>query len=451
MAVVDEGVKSMAPYGTYYFPEEFLWGTATAAHQVEGRNQNNTWYAWEEEEGRIIDGHKSGLACDWWGGRWQEDFDRAQAAHQNAHRLSIAWSRIQPTPDRWDEDALDRYREMLMGLRERKMTPMVTLHHFSEPLWVAEMGGWENEAVIDLFAAFVRKSVEALKPYCNLWVTINEPDVFMVSAYVDGVFPPGKNDINAALKVMEHMIRAHARAYHVIHDLQPEAQVGAALHYRGFKPANWLPVNHWAAKVLHTLFNDLFPRTLKDGVFNAIIKKQRIPEAVGTQDFLGINYYSNDTVRFDPFARGEMFVHRYYPKDAGLSENGFIAHQPEGIADSVRWGSQFGVPVIITENGIEDAQDELRPRYVLEHLHALWKVMNGNYPVKGYFHWSLVDNFEWERGWTQRFGLWGLNVETQARIKRPSVDLYAAICKINGISSDTVEKYAPEAMKKLFP
>jgi beta-glucosidase len=273
----------------------------------------------------------------------------------------------------------------------------------------------------------------------------------MVSAYVDGVFPPGKNDINAALKVMEHMIRAHARAYHVIHDLQPEAQVGAALHYRGFKPANWLPVNHWAAKVLHTLFNDLFPRTLKDGVFNAIIKKQRIPEAVGTQDFLGINYYSNDTVRFDPFARGEMFVHRYYPKDAGLSENGFIAHQPEGIADSVRWGSQFGVPVIITENGIEDAQDELRPRYVLEHLHALWKVMNGNYPVKGYFHWSLVDNFEWERGWTQRFGLWGLNVETQARIKRPSVDLYAAICKINGISSDTVEKYAPEAMKKLFP
>jgi len=441
----------MPPYGTYYFPEGFMWGTATAAHQVEGRNQNNTWYAWEQEEGRIVDGHQSGLACDWWGGRWQEDFDRAQAAHQNAHRLSIAWSRIQPAPDRWDENALDRYREMLQGLRSRKMTPMVTLHHFSEPLWVAELGGWENEAVVELFAAFVRKAVEALKPYCNLWVTINEPDVFMVSAYVEGVFPPGKKDLQAAMKVMHHMIRAHARAYHVIHDLQPEAQVGAALHYRGFKPATWLPVDHWAAKVFHILFNDLFPRTLKDGVFNAIVKKDRIPEAVGTQDFLGLNYYSNETVRFDLFAPRELFVHRFFPKEAPVSETGFIAHQPEGMAECVRWGSQYGVPMIITENGVEDSQDILRPRYTLEHLHALWMAMNNNLPVKGYFHWSLVDNFEWERGWTQRFGLWGLNVETQARVRRPSVDMYAAVCKTNGISSETVQKYAPDAMAKIFP
>jgi beta-glucosidase len=448
MAIINEGEASMTPYGTYYFPKGFLWGTATSAHQVEGRNPNDTWTAWEQEEGRIIHGHKSGLACDWWGGRWREDFDRAQATYQNAHRLSIAWSRIQPAPDRWDEDALERYREML---RSRKMTPMVTLHHFSEPLWVAEMGGWENEAVIDLFAAFVRRSVEALQPYCNLWVTINEPDVFVFSAYVEGVFPPGKNDLKAAMLVMQHMIKAHARAYRVIHELQPEAQVGAALHYRGFKPATWLPVDHWAAKIFHALFNDLFPRTLKDGVFNAVVKKDRIPEAVGTQDFLGINYYTNDTVRFDLCASQEMFVHRYFPKDALLSENGFIANQPVGIAESVRWGSQFGVPMIITENGVEDSQDVLRPRYTLEHLHALWKVINDNYPVRGYFHWSLVDNFEWERGWTQRFGLWGLNVETQARIRRPSVDMYAEVCKINGISSETVEKYAPEAMSRLFP
>jgi beta-glucosidase len=451
MAIMNEGEGSMTPYGTYYFPEGFLWGTATAAHQVEGRNPNNTWTAWEQEQERIVDGQKSGSACDWWGGRWQEDFDRAQATYQNAHRLSIAWSRIQPAPDRWDENALDRYREMLRGLRSRKMTPMVTLHHFSEPLWVAEMGGWENEAVIDLFAEFVRKSVEALQPYCNLWVTINEPNVFMVSAYVEGVFPPGKKDLKIAMRVMQHMIRAHALAYHVIHDLQPEAQVGAALNYRGFEPATFLPVDHWAAKVFHTLFNDLFPRTIKDGVFNTVVKKERIPEAVGTQDFLGINYYSNDIVRFDLFAHKEMFVHRHYPKDALLSENGFIANQPEGIAESVRWGSQFGVPMIITENGVEDSQDALRPRYTLEHLHALWKVINDNYPVKGYFHWSLVDNFEWERGWTQRFGLWGLNIETQARIRRPSVDMYAEVCKTNGISSETVEKYAPEAMSRLFP
>jgi len=439
------------PKGTYYFPEGFLWGTATAAHQVEGRNQNNTWYAWEQEEGRIAEGHTSGLACDWWGGRWREDFDRAQATDQNAHRLSIAWSRIQPAPDRWDEDALDRYREMLMGLRDRKITPMVTLHHFSEPLWVAELGGWENEAIVDLFAAFVKKAVEALMPYCDLWITINEPNVFAVGAYLDGVFPPGKNDLQATLKVFFNMVRAHARAYYIIHDLQPDSQVGTAMNYRGFKPATWLPLDHWMTKIHSKLFNDLFPRALMDGHFNAIIKKEHIPEAAGTQDFLGVNYYSCDIVKFDLTKRREMFARRFYPEDALLSESGFIANLPDGMVESIRWGRQFGVPIIITENGVDDSQDVLRPRYILEHLHALWKVMNENSMVKGYFHWSLVDNFEWERGWTQRFGLWGLDEDTQARIRRPSVDLYAEICRTNGISADMVEKYAPEAMKTLFP
>jgi len=439
------------PKGTYYFPEGFLWGTATAAHQVEGRNQNNTWYAWEQEEGRIVDGHKSGLACDWWGGRWREDFDRAQATSQNAHRLSIAWSRIQPAPDRWDEDALDRYREMLMGLRDRKIKPMVTLHHFSEPLWVAELGGWENEAIVDLFAAFVRKAVAALMPYCDLWITINEPNVFAVGAYLDGVFPPGKKDLQATLKVFYNMVRAHARAYHIIHDLQPDSQVGTAMNYRGFHPATWLPFDHWITKIYSKLFNDLFPRALMDGQFKAIIKKEHIPEAAGTQDFLGVNYYSCDLVKFDLTKRQEMFAGRFYPEDALLSESGFIANLPGGIVESIRWGRQFGVPIFITENGVDDSQDVLRPRYLVEHLHALWRAMNEDGIVKGYFHWSLVDNFEWERGWTQRFGLWGLDVESQARIRRPSVDLYAEICRKNGISSDMVEKYAPEAMKRLFP
>jgi len=439
------------PSGIYTFPEGFLWGTATAAHQVEGRNTNDTWSAWEQETGRIVDGATAAVACDWWGGRWQEDFDRAQATHQNAHRLSVAWSRIQPAPDRWDETALDRYREMLIGLQSRKITPMVTLHHFSEPLWVAELGGWENEDLVALFAAFVRKTVEALRPYCNLWVTINEPDVFVYSAYIEGVFPPGKKDLKAALKVMHTMIRAHARAYAVIHELQPEARVGSAFHYRGFRPATWLPVDRWAAKVFHTLFNDLFPRTLQDGVFNAVVKKARIPEAVGTQDFVGINYYSCNTVRFDLLAPGKMFAHLGYPRGVVLSESGFIANIPEGLVEAVKWGNQFGLPMIITENGVEDSQDVLRPRYLLEHLHALWSIINHNYPVEGYFHWSLVDNFEWERGWTQRFGLWGLDLENQARIRRPSVDLYAEICRTNGISSETVEKYASAAMPALFP
>ena len=130
---------------TFHFPRGFLWGTATAAHQVEGNNTNNNWWAWEQQAGHILQGHKSGLACDWWGGRWREDLDRAAEGGQNAHRLSIEWSRVQPAPNRWDEDALDRYRQMLRGLRESGHDAMVTLHHFTDPLWLEEQGGWENE------------------------------------------------------------------------------------------------------------------------------------------------------------------------------------------------------------------------------------------------------------------------------------------------------------------
>jgi len=132
------------------FPREFIWGTASASHQVEGNNFNNNWYAWEKS-GHIIHRQSSGLACDWWGGRWREDFDRASEMGQNAFRISIEWSRVQPDPNRWDEDVLDYYRQILRGLLERGMTPMVTLHHFSEPLWISELGGWQNDVILEYF------------------------------------------------------------------------------------------------------------------------------------------------------------------------------------------------------------------------------------------------------------------------------------------------------------
>src|SRR4030042_2034370 len=147
----------------FHFPNDFRWGTATAAHQVEGGNKNNDWWAWEEQPGRILRGHRSGRACDWWGGRWKECLERAAAGGQNAHRFSVEWSRIEPEPGRWDHGALDFYREMLAGMHARGIEPMVTLHHFTNPLWLAEEGGWENEKVVARFEAFTRRTVSALK------------------------------------------------------------------------------------------------------------------------------------------------------------------------------------------------------------------------------------------------------------------------------------------------
>ncbi len=437
---------------TFQFPRGFLWGTATAAHQVEGQNKNNNWSAWEQEPGRIIDGHKAGLACDWWSGRWREDFDRAAESGQNAHRLSVEWSRIQPKPDRWDESALDRYREMLIGLVERNMLPMVTLHHFTNPLWLEEIGGWENEEVVPLFEAFVRRTVAALKEFTNMWVTINEPNVYAAMAYFSDEFPPGKKDMNAAFTVTRNMVRAHAAAYHAIHEIQPEARVGLAHQYRGFIPAkSWSPIDHTLAGITSRLFNDAFPMAVTDGKLRFIYKSETIPEAANTQDFLGINYYTQELVAFDLSKSDDLYSRRFFPADKQLSPGEFIANWPEGLFQGIKWGLQFKKPIIITENGVEDHTGEMRPSYLAQHIHQMWRAVNFNYPVKGYFHWSLVDNFEWERGWTQRFGLWELDVETQARSKRPSADLYAAIAKANGLTDAMVEQYAPAVFDTLFP
>jgi beta-glucosidase len=437
---------------TYKFIRGFLWGTATSSHQVEGNNTNNNWWRWEQEPDRIIKAQKSGLACDWWGGRWQEDFDRAAEAGQNAHRLSIEWSRIQPTPDRWDEEALDHYREMMRGLLEREMTPLVTLHHFTDPLWFSELGGWENPEAANLFEPYARKVVEALKEYVNLWVTINEPNVLAVMSYLYGNFPPGEQDLLKTVRVMQNLVRAHAAAYHSIHKIQPNARVGLAHQYHSFQPARrWSPFDHWVAGTYDHLFNKVIPLACSSGVLKFPVRHVRIPQAKNTQDFLGINYYTRKLAAFNPFNPGELFSRLYFPAEAELSDTGFIANVPEGMFEALKRSLKFNLPIIITENGVEDADDDLRPSYLIQHLHQVWRALNFNYPIKGYFHWTLVDNFEWERGWTQRFGLWELDVESQARSKRLSAELYAEICHLNGISSEIVANYAPALLPKLFP
>ncbi len=437
---------------SFHFPAGFLWGSATAAHQVEGSNTNNNWYAWEEEPGRIIHGQRSGLACDWWGGRWKEDMDRAAEGGQNAHRLSIEWSRIQPTPEHWDEDALEHYRQMVRGMVERGLTPMVTLHHFTDPLWLMEQGGWENPNTPELFAKFTAKAVEALKEYVSLWVTINEPNCYFYFGYVDGAFPPGKKNIGAANKVLCNLVRGHAAAYRAIHEIQREARVGFALNYRSFKPAKpWFPLDRAQAALRHNMWNNSFTNALVDGKVRYLGKTTRIPAAAKTQDYLGVNYYSRDLVEFNLLKPGDFFARSFYPPEAELSTTGFLANVPNGMFEALKWARGYDLPIIITENGVEDTDDRLRPRYLIEHLHQTWRAANFNWPVKGYFYWSQVDNFEWERGWTQRFGLWGLDVATQARIRRPSVDLYAEICRENGISAEMVQRYAPQIYDKLFP
>jgi beta-glucosidase len=305
-----------------------------------------------------------------------------------------------------------------------------------------------------LFEKFVRKTVEALKEYCTLWCTINEPNVYALSGYVTGDFPTKHRGTKIAMQVMANLLRGHAAAYRAIHQIQPESRVGYAHHHRPMvAKRSWFPLDALMRKIRYEGVNLAFPSGISTGVMRTPLGTLQIPEAKGTQDYLGLNYYSVDTVSFHPGKRSELFTFSEYPQDADLSETRFIANIPEGLLNTIKWAVQAypDLPLLITENGVEDASDRMRPRYLAQHIHQVWRAVNFNWPVKGYFHWTLVDNFEWERGWTQRFGLWALDPETQKRTKRPSADLYAEICKENGLSSEMVQKYCPEVFDKLFP
>ena len=221
-------------------PDGFLWGVATAAHQNEGGNRNNQWAAWEEQPGRIHNDAKAGRATDWWNLETAAaDFDRAAELGINSLRLSVEWSRIEPELGLFDQTSLRKYAEMIGLLRARGIEPMVTLHHFTDPLWLTEIGAWENPKVEDLFARFVTHVVEALGDQVTLWCTVNEPIVYAYSGYMgDESFPPGANSVRRAFNVLRQMLLAHGRAYRTIHRLQTGARVGLAHHVRVFLPAN---------------------------------------------------------------------------------------------------------------------------------------------------------------------------------------------------------------------
>jgi beta-glucosidase len=446
-----EKKELIMPNATFHFPPNFLWGVATASHQVEGHNTNNQWWAWEQQEGRIQEGHTSGAACNWWENA-EADFDRAAAMGLTSLRLSIEWSRVEVSPGRIDMAALDRYREMLQGLRERGIEPMVTLHHFSNPLWVAEQGGWLNTDTLSYFRRYVEQVVRALGEYTTLWCTINEPNVYAYMGYLEGDFPPGKQDPRAAMVVMRNMLKAHAAAYHLIHRLQADARVGLAHNVRIFDPHNpRSPLDRLLARAHDRVFNQALIRAVWQGWW-------RLPLGVGpawrlrrTLDWIGLNYYTRDLVAFDPRAADAFFARLSHDPDAEMLDGGYGELYPEGLWRALRRLSRLGLPIYVTENGVPDADDDLRPRALLQHLHQLWRALLGNIPVMGYYHWTLTDNFEWAEGWTLRFGLIELDPETGERTPRPSADLYADIAQGNALTPEMVDAYAPELRPTLLP
>lgn len=445
------GERIPSPEATFHFPADFKWGVATAAHQVEGNNTGNDWWTWEQQEGHIKEGHKSGLACNWWENA-ETDFDHAAALGANALRLSVEWSRVEPRPGEFDDSALERYSHMLQELRARNIEPMVTLHHFTNPRWLADQGGWENPETIALFARFTRRVVERLGQHCDMWCTINEPNVYGYMGYLEGGFPPGKSDFKTAMRVIRHLLLGHAAAYKEIHKIQPQARVGLAHNMRILDPANpRSPLDRCVAQIADRTYNQAPLTALTTGRWMLPLGFGLAWKLRHTLDWIGLNYYTRDLVAFDRAQRQTLFSRRLHADGAELLDGGYGEFYPHGIFRSIQRLARLNLPIYVTENGIPDDDDDQRPRYLLTHLHQMWRAIQLCYPVMGYYHWTLTDNFEWAEGWTLRFGLIALDPETQTRTPRPSAALYANVVQANAITPQIIDAYAPKLRAELLP
>jgi len=374
------------------FPRGFLWGAATSAYQVEGGNENSDWEHWKVRAGRACDHYR----------RYEEDFDILRSLSLNAYRLSIEWARIEPQKGRFNEEEIEHYRKVLEALRRRGIRPLVTLHHFTNPLWIAERGGWENSDTVGRFERYVRYTVTQLAGLCDFWITVNEPWVYLSEGYLYRRWPPEKFDPVAAYEVGRNMLRAHRAAYHTIHGIQPAARVGVAYSIGYLRPTK-------SSKL-----------SLASGWERSFIRWAKV------QDFIGVNYYRSITVGLSGF----LWIKPRGFSDLPKTDVGWEIY-PEGLYRVLMELKDRGLPIYITENGLADARDEKRADYIRDHLEAVWRAIQEGVDVRGYFHWSLLDNFEWARGFGPRFGLVETDYRTMRRKIRPSARVYAEIARRN--------------------
>lgn len=399
------------------FPEGFLWGAATSSHQVEGGNAND-WTDWEAQPGRIRDGSNTAVACDHYR-RYAEDFDMAAALGHNAHRFSLEWSRIEPEEGRWDMAAVTHYREVLLALHARGLRTMVTAWHFSLPKWVAARGGWEHPEAPRLFARYCAFVAGELGDLVDLWSTINEPMVYLSMGYLEGTWPPGRRRLPAAWRTFNNLVRGHRLAYATMHaklDRPGErARVGIAQNCQAFEPyRSGSPLDRLVVRLADWFYNHAFFR-----------------RTGGAHDYIGVNYYFHNRLKFVP-RRVSRFFYETHNENREVSDLGWEIH-PEGMYRAIMDMRRYGRPIYVTENGVASADDRLRTAFITAMVGSMHRALRDGADVRGYFHWSLIDNFEWDKGYGPRFGLVAIDYTTQRRTPRPSAYLYKEICEANSL------------------
>ena len=435
------------------FPKGFLWGAATAAHQVEG-GLDNDWKAFEAQPGNVRNNDTSATGVDHLR-RYDGDFALARDMGHNAHRLSLEWSRLEPTRGAWDGEAVAHYHRVFAAMRKHGLKPLVTLHHFTNPAWLAARGGWHDPRAIEDFRRFAGFVGREFGHEVDGWITINEPNVYGYMAYQAGAWPPKGRDPQASLRVQANLVKGHAAAYHALHrfdradaDADGKAcEVGVAQHVALYDPY-WeaSPLDRAQAGFSDDVFNRAFLRAVTTGEIRYWYPGvrgvwERHAPAAASVDFIGVNYYT----RWRCASFGPAF--RLPTPGAPTNAMGWEIY-PAGIRRALGLANEYAalpdgrkVPLMVTENGIDDRDGAARSAYLVAHVREVAQAVASGLDVRGYMHWTLMDNFEWSEGYAPRFGLYAVDRRPGAdlaRIPTPAVATFRKIARANALPADLV-------------
>ena len=389
------------------FPGGFTWGTATAAHQIEGGNTNNDWWAFEHTPGSVC-AEPSGDACDSWD-RWEEDADLVASFGLDNYRFSVEWSRIEPAEGEISRAALMHYRRQCLGLRARGIDPIVTFHHFTTPRWLTERGGWETGVAVEHFGRFCTVVAEALGDVMASACTINEPNIVATMGWHAGMFPPGIQDVGLSRAVANHLGDAHRLAVEAIRSAAPGVPVGLTLSMTDYQLA---PGGEEKLESIRHHAEDVFLDVTKG------------------DDFLGVQTYTRMLIGPTGWAG--------YEDGIPVLDMGYEFY-PASLRNCLRraWDYTNGdVPLLVTENGIGTTDDEQRIDYVRQALSGVLDAIADGVDVRGYTYWSLLDNFEWALGYRPRFGLVGVDRATFERTAKPTAAWLASVAAANALPPD---------------
>ncbi|MDO5111360.1 MAG: family 1 glycosylhydrolase [Clostridia bacterium] len=417
----------------FHLKEGMLLGAASAAAQIEGGDKNNNWYDWYKR-GRIRDGSDPSVTTEHYV-RWREDAQLMQDMGLEICRFGIDWCKLEPAPGQYDEAVIAHYREELQDMLSRGIRPLMTLHHFVNPMWFEELGAFTKRENDKYFLAFVEKAIRSFGDLVSEYITINEPNVYALSGYMTKEWPPGVCCFGLYREVLTRFAALHIQSYSLIHSIRKamgydDTKVSFANHLRVFVPKN--PHNPWhrfCTWFSEKSFQDASTRAMCKGEVTFPLHRDPAIRPGEWCDFIAVNYYSRTT------------VHRFgsdFAVGVPVNDLGWEIY-PAGIVEVARYAYDLlPRPIYITENGTCDNTDAFRARYIYEHLKALCQ---SELPVARYYHWCFCDNFEWLEGNSARFGLVHTDYETQARTVKPSGRFYSEIIRNQGVTEDMHAQY----------